>query len=132
MLGVDVPVNPAHNLEVRFDIAPNRLYVAWYRLGFQAFDFTSTGFTGRALFHQVQTELDDDLLDGAWTVRTEYIGGYLFIFQSDRRYGLIIDCVGCPPPALIPGVTQGGLIALAVLMAVAVLWRLRSGGVVNI
>ena len=131
VLGMDVPVNPAHNLEVRFDIAPNRLYVAWYRLGLQAFDFTSSGFTGRALFHQVQTELDD-VSDGAWTVRTEHIGGYVYIFQSDRRYGLIIDCVGCSPPALIPSVTQGGLIALAVLMAVAVLWRVRSAGVVNI
>ena len=76
----------------------------------------------------MQTESDDDAADGAWTVSTEYIGGYLYIFQSDRRYGLIIDCVGCPPPALIPGVTHGGLIALAVLMAVTMLWRLRSAG----
>ena len=128
VLGTDVPVNPAHNLEVRFDIDPNRLYVAWYRLGLQAFDFTGTGFTGRALFHQVQTEIDDDVSDGAWTVRTEYIGGYLYIFQSDRRYGLIIDCVSCPLPALIPGVTQGGLIALAVLMTIATVWRLRNTG----
>ena len=128
VLGTDVPVNPAHNLEVRFDIAPNRIYVAWYKLGVQAFDFEGAGFTGRALFHQAQTEIDDDVSDGAWTVRTEYIGGHLYIFQSDRRYGLIIDCVGCPPPALIPGVTHGGLMALAALMAVTILWRLRSAG----
>ena len=131
VLGTDAPVNPAHNLEIRFDIAPNRLYVAWYRLGLQAFDFTAAGFAGGTLFHQVQTELDDDVYDGAWTVRTEYIGGHVYIFQSERRYGLVIDSIGCPPPAPIPGVTRGGLITLALLMAVAVMWRLRRAAVVN-
>ena len=97
VLGTDVPVNPPHNLEIRFDIDPNRLYVGWYKLGLQAFDFDSTGFMGRALYHQVQTEPTDDVYDGSWGVRLENIGTNLYIFQSDRRYGLIVDKVlsGC-------------------------------------
>ena len=99
VLGTDVPVNPAHNLEIRFDLAPTRLYVGWYKLGLQAWDFSATGFSrvpgvaGRtaAQYHQVQTEASDDPYDGAWGIRMEDIGGCRHYFQSDRRYGLIID-----------------------------------------
>jgi hypothetical protein len=102
-LGTDVPVNPAHNLEIRYDnLIPERLYVAWYKLGLQAWDFDSGGFlpeplTGDALpevFHQAQTETDDEAYSGAWGVRLEWIGAFLYIFQSDRNFGLIVDCVG--------------------------------------
>jgi hypothetical protein len=99
VLGSDVPANPAHNLEIRFDLAPNRLYVGWYKLGLQAWDFSSAGFgrdtstPGRTAtqFHQVQTEASDDPYDGAWGIRMEDIGSCRYFFQSDRRYGLIID-----------------------------------------
>ena len=99
VLGTDVPANPAHNLEIRFDLAPNRLYVGWYKLGLQAWDFGTAGFSrttgtpGRtaAQYHQVQTEARDDPYDGAWGIRIEDIGGCRHFFQSDRRYGLIID-----------------------------------------
>jgi hypothetical protein len=99
VLGTDVPANPAHNLEIRFDLAPTRLYVGWYKLGLQAWDFGATGFSrtggvaGRtaAQYHQVQTEASDDPYDGAWGIRMEDIGGCRHYFQSDRRYGLIID-----------------------------------------
>lgn len=98
-LGADVPANPAHNLEIRFDLAPNRLYVGWYKLGLQAWDFTGSGFDraagvpGRTAvqYHQVQTEAGDDPYDGAWGVRMADIGSCRYFFQSDRRYGLIID-----------------------------------------
>ncbi|HWI06476.1 MAG TPA: hypothetical protein VNT54_03040 [Solirubrobacteraceae bacterium] len=99
MLGTDVPASPAHNLEIRFDLEPSRLYVGWYKLGLQAWDFDATGFSrtagapGRTAtqFHQVQTEAADDPFDGAWGVRMENIGSCRFYFQSDRRFGLIID-----------------------------------------
>ena len=109
VLGADLPVNPAHNLEIRYDIAPNRLYAGWYRLGLQAWDFTAAGFTRNfavphtaELYHQVQTEANDQLYSGAWGVRMEEFGtDELYIFQSDRNYGLIISCLGggCPQPA---------------------------------
>ncbi|MPY80010.1 MAG: hypothetical protein GEV04_16440 [Actinophytocola sp.] len=99
VLGTDVPVNPSHNLEIRFDLAPNRLYVGWYKLGLQAWDFDASGFHRTAgtpsrtavQYHQVQTEAADDPYDGAWGVRMADIDGCTHYFQSDRRYGLIID-----------------------------------------
>jgi hypothetical protein len=105
-LGPDVPVNPAHNLEIRNDINPNRLYVGWYKLGLQAWDFTSAGFDRSAnpaprtavQYHQAQTESADDVYSGAWGVRLANIGSNLYIFQSDRNYGLIVDREGTPPP----------------------------------
>ena len=111
-LGTDVPPNPAHNLEIRFDIAPNRLYVGWYRLGLQAWDFTSTGFDHSAnpsprtavLYHQAQTEPDDGTAQsGTWGVRLANIGDDLYIFQSDQHYGLIVDRVLAPntPPVAL-------------------------------
>ena len=106
VLGTDVPVNPAHNLEIRDDIDLNRLYVAWYKLGFQAWDFTSTGFDRNFnapntadLFHQAQTEASDAAYSGAWGVRLALIDGLLYIFPSDRNFGLIVDCEGCATPA---------------------------------
>jgi hypothetical protein len=110
VLGTDLPVNPAHNLEIRYDIAPpDRLYAGWYRLGLQAWDFTSDGFTRNfpgphtaELYHQVQTEAGDQLSSGAWGVRMEEFGAdEVYIFQSDRNYGLIISCLGaaCLQPA---------------------------------
>ena len=80
-------VNPAHNLLVDGD----RLYVGWYKAGLQAFDFGPSGFTGRPLYHQAQTEPADDSYDGAWAVRLGTAGVSTYILQSDRRYGLIID-----------------------------------------
>ncbi len=128
VLGTDVPVNPAHNLEIRYDIDPNRLYVGWYKLGLQAFDFDALGFTGTGIWHQAQTEATDGAYDGAWGVRLAKIavddgfGGTvqnLYAFQSDRRYGLIVDCAGnddgldaCgaapPPPENQPPVANAG------------------------
>ncbi len=106
----DTPTIPAHNLEIRYDIDPNRLYVGWYKLGLQAWDFTSSGFVRSnpsprtaVLYHQAQTEPTDGEYSGAWGVRMENIttgaGTHLYIFQSDRNYGLVVDCVGCPAPA---------------------------------
>jgi hypothetical protein len=100
-LGSDVPANPAHNLEIDFVIDPDRLYVGWYKLGLQGWDFTSGGFVRpgtapsrtAALYHQAQTEPTDDAYDGAWGVRLSTIGINTYIFQSDRRHGLIVDCV---------------------------------------
>lgn len=99
VLGTDVPANPAHNLEID-PIDPDRLYVGWYKLGLQAWDFTPGGFvrTGAGprtavQYHQAQTENADDSYDGAWGVRLRVIGANTYIFQSDRRYGLIVDCV---------------------------------------
>ena len=131
----DVPVHPAHNLEV----SGNRLYVGWYRAGLQAWDFVDinddhgAGFlrVGRVgdaaprtagVYHQAQTKKDSDggayidgPLDGAWAVRvlsllaTPESGSSkvfsTFAFQSDREFGLIIDCLAdsndsltnCPP-----------------------------------
>ena len=101
VLGTDVPVNPAHNLEIRFDIDPNRLYVAWYKLGLQAWDFDSGGFVESnpsprtaVEYHQVQTEASDGDYSGAWGVRLAKIGLDLYIFQSDRNFGLIVSCAG--------------------------------------
>lgn len=100
-LGIDVGVNPAHNLEIRYDIDPTRLYVGWYKLGLRAWDFDSQGFLPNtspappAVYHQVQTEATDDAYSGAWGVRLAEIGGFLYIFQSDRNFGLIVDCEDC-------------------------------------
>ncbi len=82
-------VNPAHNLLVNGE----RLYVGWYKAGLQGFDFDSTGFVGRPIYHQVQTEAGDDPYDGAWGVRLATIGTDTYVFQSDRRHGLIVDRV---------------------------------------
>lgn len=96
-LGADVPANPAHNLEI-YEAQPNRLYVGWYKLGLQGWDFTTAGFTRSGssprtavVYHQVQTENGDDEYDGAWGVRLMPIGIHTYVFQSDRRFGLIID-----------------------------------------
>jgi hypothetical protein len=99
-LGTDIDINPAHNLEIRYDINPNRLYVGWYKLGLQAFDFDATGFLDdgsgglAGQWHQAQVDTTDDAYDGAWGVRLAELGGNLYVFQSDRRYGLIVDCAG--------------------------------------
>lgn len=115
VLGTDVPASPAHNLEIRPDIDPDRLYVGWYKLGLQAWDFGAGGFVraGSAPrtaveYHQAQTEGSDGAYSGAWGVRLALItvGGTqnLYLFQSDRNFGLIVDCAGCeasaeePPP----------------------------------
>ena len=88
--GALMPVaNPAHNLMV----VGNRLYVGWYKAGLQVFDFKSAGFLGRPIYHQVQTEAADDLYDGAWGVGLATIGTSTYVFQSDRRYGLIVDAM---------------------------------------
>lgn len=119
VLGTDVPVIPAHNLEIN-DIDPDRLYVGWYQAGLQAWDFTSAGFARpgttsqrtAVLYHQVQTEPTDGVYSGAWAVRLENIttasGTNLYIFQSDRNFGLIVDCVGCVvSPATAPDAPSG-------------------------
>lgn len=103
-------VNFAHNLEVRYDLdldgdgsPDDRLYVGWYKAGLRAFDFNSSGFITRRMDHQVQTEQQDDEYDGAWGVRLATIGTYTYIFQSDRRYGLIIDKVDICSALANPG-----------------------------
>jgi hypothetical protein len=122
-LGTDIDVNPAHNLEIRYDINPNRLYVGWYKLGLQAFDFDATGFLDdgsgglAGQWHQAQVDASDDAYDGAWGVRLAELGGNLYVFQSDRRYGLIVDCAGAggdltgcgstPPPNQSPTADAG-------------------------
>lgn len=78
---------PAHNLHVE----GSTLYVGWYKAGLQAFPFTDAGFGARSAYHQVQTEASDDVYDGAWGVRLLDIGASKYVFQSDRRYGLIVD-----------------------------------------
>jgi hypothetical protein len=84
---------PAHNLHV----ADGTLYVGWYKAGLQAFQFTDAGIDTRSAYHQVQTEARDDSYDGAWGVRLLTIDppgdspAATYVFQSDRRYGLIID-----------------------------------------
>lgn len=102
-LGSDIPVDPAHNLEIS-SLQSDRLYVGWYRQGLQSWNFDSLGFTRAAVtpdpsrsadaYHQAQTEADDDPYSGAWGVRLADIGGVLYAFQSDRNFGLIIDCLG--------------------------------------
>ena len=82
-------VNPAHNLLVD----GNRVYVGWYKAGLQAFDFTASGFTARSVYHQVQTEAADAFYDGAWNSLIATIGSTQYVFQSDRRYGLVIDAL---------------------------------------
>ena len=107
----DVPfVLPAHNVEVRSDLdldgdgSPDkRLYVGWYKAGLQAFDFDSSGFTTRRIYHQVQTEPTDDPFDGAWGVRLATIGTDTYVFQSDRRFGLIINRVDICSAVANPG-----------------------------
>ena len=103
--GTDVPVLPAHNLEIRDDLFPNRLFVAWYQAGMQAWDFVcdpdcrfdrpNPQERTAVLFNQVQTETADGAYSGAWGVRLEQIDGNEYIFTSDRNFGLIVDCVGC-------------------------------------
>ena len=103
--GMDTPVLPAHNLDVNFDIDPNRLYVGWYKGGLQSWAFNeSMGFTrdGAALrtasiYHQAQTEA---AYDGAWGVRTASMGGETYSFVSDRSYGLLIGCSTCAMPVV--------------------------------
>ena len=85
--------NPAHNLLVMED----RLYAGWYKAGLQAFDFDASGFTGRPLYHQVQTESTDDSYDGAWGVRLATVDANTYIVQSDRQYGLIVSALLIPP-----------------------------------
>ncbi len=112
--GGDIPVNPAHNLEINFGLQPGRLYVGWYKMGLQAWDFDALGFTrlsatptaGRTAdaYHQAQVEAADEPYSGAWGVRLAEIvavpagGGAavpsLFAFQSDRNFGLIVNCLG--------------------------------------
>lgn len=113
-LGTDAPENTAHNLEIRPDIDPDRLFVGWYKLGLQAWDFTSSGFVRNhaaprtaALYHQVQTGSTDSIYSGAWGVRLARINGALYVFQSDYRYGLVIDCILCPDQ-ITPTVTSTG------------------------
>ena len=96
--GTDVPVLPAHNL----DINGSRLYVGWYKGGLQSWAFDGTGFTrdGAAprtasIYHQAQTETADDVYGGAWGVRTAVIGGDTYSFVSDRSFGLLIGCSAC-------------------------------------
>ena len=96
-------VNPAHNLLVEGD----RLYVGWYKAGLQAFDFNGSGFTGRPLQHQVQTEVSDGSYDGAWGVGLGQAGGNTYAFQSDRGYGLIIDVLGTGADSDGDGVSDG-------------------------
>ena len=114
VLGEDVPVNPAHNLEIRHDIAPNRLFAGWYRLGLQAWDFDDGGFVRAhpqprtaVLYHQAQTDADDSVYSGDWAVRvleipTDNITN-TYALQSDRQYGLIVNCLTCDTiPNLTP------------------------------
>ena len=107
--GVDVPVLPAHNLDVNFGIAPSRVYVGWYQGGLQSWTTSGGGFERStdplaertaSIYHQVQLESQDDPYSGAWGVRTASIGGVVYNFVSDRNYGLLIGCspVGCAPP----------------------------------
>ena len=103
--GSDVPRVAAHNLETPWDLFPNRLFVGWYKLGLQAWDYTSTGFVREfappytaKLYHQVQTGATDHVYSGAWGVRLATIDDDVYIFQSDYRYGLIIDCLDCSHP----------------------------------
>jgi hypothetical protein len=123
-LSGDVPVYPAHNLEV----SGNRLYVGWYQAGLQAWDFDVKGFVGvdsaprtADVYHQAQVKDSDDAYDGAWGVRVLSLdaipdGGRsaatsTFAFQSDREFGLIIDCLGdgngdlanCPAQLVLDG-----------------------------
>ncbi len=92
-------VNPAHNLLV----VGNRLYAGWYKAGLQGFDFDNSGFITRRMHHQVQTEAGDGLYDGAWGVRLATIGTDTYVFQSDRRYGLIVDRVDLCSASANPG-----------------------------
>ena len=101
-LGVDVPVGPAHNVEIREDLAPNRLFVGWYKHGLQAWDYTAAGFVRdmtipqrtATVYHQIQTAPTDTMYEGLWAVRLAEIDGDTYILQADRRYGLIVDCMG--------------------------------------
>ncbi|MCB0080664.1 MAG: hypothetical protein KDE47_07030, partial [Caldilineaceae bacterium] len=105
-IGRDVPLSAAHNLEMRWDLHPDRLYVGWYKMGLQAWQYTADGFVRSyaeprtaLLYHQVQTNLEGTAYTGAWGVRLAEINDGLYVFQSDYRYGLIIDCLRCPEPA---------------------------------
>lgn len=131
LLGTDVPVNPAHNIEVEFGTESilDRVYVGWYKLGLQAWDFDANGIKRvsrdapdddrtAAVYHQAQTEGTGDPYDGAWGIRFatidppgEEIGENLYVFQSDRSFGLIVNCEGntenCGPTAVLDGGDSG-------------------------
>lgn len=116
-LGADVPVNPAHNLEIRFDLDPGRLYVGWYKLGLQAWDFTAGGFDRpnpaprtASAYHQAQTGAED-VYSGAWGVRVADIGAERYVFQSDRNFGLIVNCESCAES--FGGALSGTFVAFA-------------------
>ena len=96
-------LSPAHNLLV----AGDRLYVGWYKAGLQAFGFESGGFVDRPVYHQVQTEPSDDTYDGAWNVLLATAGASTYVFQSDRRYGLIVDELLPAPDGDGDGVPDG-------------------------
>ncbi len=100
--GTDVPVLPAHNVDINHDIDGNRLHVGWYKGGLQSWAFDGTGFTRdgpaprtASIYHQAQTEAADDPYSGAWGVRTAVIGTDTYNFVSDRSYGLIVGCSTC-------------------------------------
>ncbi len=100
--GTDVPVLPAHNLDVNFDIDGSRLYVGWYKGGLQSWAFDGNGFTPdgagprtASIYHQAQTETADADYGGAWGVRTAVIDGETYSFVSDRSFGLLIGCSTC-------------------------------------
>ncbi len=123
----DVPEIPAHNLETT-GLTADRLYVAWYKAGLQAWNFDGLGFTSSfaaprtaEVFHQAQTEAADDVYSGAWGVRLAEIlatpegGGpdvlSIFAFQSDRNFGLIVNCLGDGNGVLVdcPAAVGGGV-----------------------
>jgi hypothetical protein len=123
----DVPEIPAHNLETT-GLTPDRLYVGWYKAGLQAWNFDGLGFTSSfaaprtaEVFHQAQTEAADDDYSGAWGVRlaeilaTPEAGGpdvlSIFAFQSDRSFGLIVNCLGDGNGVLVdcPAAVGGGV-----------------------
>ncbi|MBV7334316.1 hypothetical protein KFU94_39995 [Chloroflexi bacterium TSY] len=101
-IGFDVPDSAAHNLETNWALDPDRLFVGWYKQGLQAWDYTSAGFvrnhpeprTG-ILYHQVQTDNTVPVYSGAWGIRLADIDDSIYAFQSDYRYGLIVDCLTC-------------------------------------
>ena len=102
--GTDVPVLPAHNLDVNYAIDGSQLYVGWYKGGLQSWTLDETGFDRAApptpprtasIYHQAQTEVADRDYGGAWGVRTAVIGDETYSFVSDRSFGLLIGCSTC-------------------------------------